>query len=52
MGKLWVDYSNRDVVPRPKGKYVVTSKWIYNIKHAANSSIEKDEAICVAHGFS
>ena len=23
-----------DVVPRPKGKLVVTSKWIYNIKHA------------------
>ena len=23
-----------DVVPRPEGKCVVTSKWIYKIKHA------------------
>ena len=30
-----------DVVPRPKGKSVITSKWIYKIKHAANGSIEK-----------
>ena len=30
-----------DVVPRPKGKSVVTSKWIYKIKHAADGSVEK-----------
>ena len=30
-----------DVVPRPKGKSVMTSKWIYKIKHATNGSIEK-----------
>ena len=30
-----------DVVPRPEGKSVVTSKWIYKIKHAADGSIEK-----------
>ena len=41
-----------DVVPRPKGKSIVTSKWIYKIKHAANGSIEKHKAIFVAHGFS
>jgi hypothetical protein len=29
------------VVPRPEGKYVVTSNWIYKIKHAADGSIEK-----------
>ena len=29
-----------DVVPRPKGRLVVTSKWIYKIKHAADGSIE------------
>ena len=28
-----------DVVPRPEGKSVVTSKWIYKIKHAADGSI-------------
>jgi hypothetical protein len=41
-----------DVVPRPEGKSVVTSKWIYKIKHVANGSIEKYKATFVAHGFS
>ena len=41
-----------DVVPRPKGKSVVTCKWIYKIKHAADGSIEKYKARFVAHGFS
>jgi hypothetical protein len=30
-----------DIVPRPEGKSVVTSKWIYKIKHAADGSVEK-----------
>ena len=41
-----------DVVPRPEGKSVVTSKWIYKIKHAANGIIEKYKARFVARGFS
>ena len=41
-----------DVVPRPQGKSVVTSKWIYKIKHAADGSIEKYKARFVAWGFS
>ena len=41
-----------DVVPRREGKSVVTSKWIYKIKHAANGSIEKYKARFVARGFS
>ena len=41
-----------DVVPRPYEKLVVTSKWIYNIKHATYGSIEKYKARFVAHGFS
>ena len=30
-----------NVVPRPDGKLVVTSKWIYKIKHEADGSIKK-----------
>ena len=41
-----------DVVPRPEGKSVVTSKWIYKIKHATDSSVEKFKARFVARGFS
>ena len=41
-----------DVFPRPEGKSVVTFKWIYKIKHAADCSIEKYKEIFVAWGFS
>jgi hypothetical protein len=41
-----------EVVLRPQGKSVVTSKWIYKIKHAANGNVEKFKARFVAHGFS
>ena len=37
---------------RPRGKSVVTSKWIFKIKHAANGSVEKYKARFVARGFS
>jgi hypothetical protein len=40
------------IVLRPKGKSMVTSKWIYKIKHAADERIEKQKAIFVARGFS
>jgi hypothetical protein len=41
-----------DVVPRPKEKLVVSSKWICKTKHSTNGSIEKHKARFVAHGFS
>ena len=41
-----------DAFPRPEGKSVVTSRWIYNIKNAANDNIEKYKARFVAHDFS
>ena len=41
-----------DIVPKPKGKSVVSSKWIYKIKHASNGSIKKYKARFVARGFS
>ena len=34
-----------DVVLRPEGKFMVTSKWIYKIKHAAYVSIKKSPAM-------
>ena len=41
-----------DVVARPKRNSIVTSKWIYKIKHATYGSIEKYKARFVARGFS
>lgn len=40
------------VVPRPQDKIVVTSKWIYKIKHAVDGSTEKYKACFVGCGFS
>jgi hypothetical protein len=40
-----------DIVPRPKDKSMVSSKWIYKIKHATDGSVEKFKAIFVARGF-
>jgi hypothetical protein len=41
-----------DVVSRLKEKSVVSSKWIYKMKHVAGGSIEKYKARFVARGFS
>jgi hypothetical protein len=41
-----------EVFPKPKKKYVVSSKWVYNIKHAIDGSIGKHKARFVARGFS
>ncbi len=37
---------------KPKGKTVVTSKYIYKIKHGEDGSIEKYKMRFVARGFS
>jgi hypothetical protein len=42
-GKLFLDL---------RGKPVVTSKWLYKLKHAADGSIEKYKSRFVARGFS
>ena len=41
-----------EVVPRPEGKSLVTSKWLFKIKHRANGSVEKHKARFVSRGFS
>jgi hypothetical protein len=41
-----------EIVPRRKRKDVVSSKWLYKIKHVVDGSIEKYKARFVARGFS
>ena len=41
-----------DVVPGAKNKSVVSSKWLFKIKHASDGNIEKYKARFVARGFS
>ena len=40
------------MVSRPKGKSVVTSRWLYKTKYVADGNIEKQKARSVARGFS
>ena len=40
-----------EVVPRPQDKTVVTSRWLYKIKHVVYRSTEKYKARFVARGF-
>ena len=37
-----------EIVSRPKKKFVVTSKWVYKVKHVADGSIYKYKEIFVA----
>jgi hypothetical protein len=41
-----------EIVPRPEGKLVVNSKWIYMINHAIDINIKKYKVRFVARGFS
>jgi hypothetical protein len=40
------------IVSRPEGKSVVTSRWLYKVKHAKDGSVEKYKARFVTRGFS
>jgi hypothetical protein len=41
-----------EIIPRPKEKSVVTSKWVYKIKHVADRSVDKYKARFITRGFS
>ena len=41
-----------EVLLRPEGNSVVTSKWIFNIKYRANDGVEKHKAKFIGRGFS
>ena len=41
-----------EIVPRPEGKSVVGSRWIYKVKQAADRSVEKYKAKFFSQGFS
>ena len=41
-----------EMVPTPKYKSVVSSKWIFKTKNSINGSIEKYKEIFIARGFS
>jgi hypothetical protein len=41
-----------DIVSRPKGKSIVSSRWVYKIKHATGGSTEKFKVRFVEIGFS
>ena len=40
-----------DILSRPKDKSMISSKWIYKIKHVADGSVEKFKARFVSKGF-
>jgi hypothetical protein len=41
-----------DIVPRLEGKSMVSSKWLYKIKHVVDGSNEKFKVRFVVRGFS
>jgi len=41
-----------EIMPRLKGKSMVTSKWVFKIKHIVDGSIDKYKVRFVARGFS
>ena len=41
-----------EIVLKPKGKSMVSSKWMYKIKHTVDGSIDKYKTIFEASGFS
>jgi hypothetical protein len=51
-GRISIHHDVWEIVPRPEGKCVVTSKLAYKIKHVVDGSINKYKERFVARGFS
>jgi len=47
----WKDMDVYDVVPCPKGRKVIGSKWVFHIKQGPDGSILKHKARIVTQGF-
>jgi len=45
------EHGTWDIVPRPEGRRVVSSKWVYRVKYDANGNISRYKARLVARGF-
>jgi len=50
--KSLIDNETWELVPRPKGRKVVKSKWVLTVKLTVNGDIERYKARFVAKGFS
>jgi hypothetical protein len=49
--QTWKDLDVYDVVPRPKGRKVIGSKWVFCVKQGPDGLIQKYKAQIVAQGF-
>jgi hypothetical protein len=49
--QTWKDLDVYDIVPWPKGRKVIGSKWVFRVKRGPNGSIQKHKARIVAQGF-
>jgi hypothetical protein len=49
--RTWKDLDVYNIVPQPKGRKVIGSKWVFHVKWGPNGSIQKHKARIVAQGF-
>ena len=47
----WKELDVYDIVPRPKGRKIIGSKWVFRVKRGPDGSIQKHKARIVAQGF-
>jgi hypothetical protein len=49
--RTWKNLDVYDIVPQPKGRKVIGSKWVFRVKRGPDRSIQKYKARIVAQGF-